>query len=159
MLFPAVTFRTLNENAFFGIIVKGFQEQQNKIDSMVTVITAMQSQMNSCCASNSRTQNQNSNSNQTDVTLSNIPGVVLDQNVPNPFAEQTTITYSLPDNFKKAQVLFYDANGKLIKAVELIGTGKGQLNVFADDLSNGIYTYALVVDGQVMDSKKMVKTK
>ncbi|HTL82228.1 MAG TPA: T9SS type A sorting domain-containing protein, partial [Bacteroidia bacterium] len=76
----------------------------------------------------------------------------------NPFAEQTTITYNLPSTTKKAQMLFYDAQGKLIKAVELTGTGKGQLNVFADDLSNGIYTYALVVDGQVMDSKRMVKT-
>ncbi|HTL80938.1 MAG TPA: tail fiber domain-containing protein [Bacteroidia bacterium] len=155
VIVPAVTYRTLNYNALFGIIVKGMQEQQETVDSLTNVISQIQSQMNSCCSSSSRT----SNSNITDVTLSNSESVVLNDAVPNPFAEQTTITYNLPSTTKKAQMLFYDAQGKLIKAVELTGTGKGQLNVFADDLSNGIYTYALVVDGQVMDSKRMVKTQ
>jgi hypothetical protein len=59
----------------------------------------------------------------------------------------------------KAQLLFYDANGKLIKAVDLTERGKGQINVFANDLSNGIYSYALVVDGQIIDTKRMVKAQ
>jgi trimeric autotransporter adhesin len=83
--------------------------------------------------------------------------VVLDQNVPNPFAEQTAIRYELPVTVQRAQLLFYDAQGRLIKAVDIAERGQGQLTVFANDLSNGIYTYALVADGQVMDSKKMVK--
>jgi hypothetical protein len=100
----------------------------------------------------------NEQTNSTDIHLSNDGGIVLNQNVPNPFAEQTSISYFLPENTVKAQLLFYDATGKLIKAVDLEGKGKGQLNVFADDLSNGIYSYALVVDGQVIDTKRMVKT-
>jgi hypothetical protein len=74
------------------------------------------------------------------------------------YAEQTTITYNLPESVTKAQLLFYDATGKLIKAVDLTGRGNGQINVFANDLSNGIYSYALVVDGQIADTKRMVKT-
>jgi hypothetical protein len=115
----------------------------------------MQSQINGCCSSNLRTQDPNVN--QTDVTLSNSESIVLNQNVPNPFAEQTTITYNLPESVKKAQLLFYDASGKLIKAVDLDGRGKGQVNVFANDLSSGIYSYALIVDGQIADTKRMVK--
>ncbi|MES2592930.1 MAG: hypothetical protein V4608_13695 [Bacteroidota bacterium] len=30
-------------------------------------------------------------------------------------------------------------------------------NVFASDLSSGIYTYTLVVDGKVVEAKKMIK--
>jgi hypothetical protein len=45
----------------------------------------------------------------------------------------------------------------LIQSVELIQKGKGILNVFASDLSSGIYTYTLVVDGQITETKKMVK--
>ncbi|HTL81807.1 MAG TPA: tail fiber domain-containing protein [Bacteroidia bacterium] len=143
------TYKTLNYNAFIAILIRGMQEQNAKIDSL-------ENQMNSCCEMNARTANNNTN--QTDVTLTNSESVVLDQNVPNPFAEQTTITYNLPSTTKKAQMMFYDVQGKLIKVVDLAGTGKGQLNVFADDLSNGVYSYALVVDGQVSDTKRMVKT-
>lgn len=35
--------------------------------------------------------------------------------------------------------------------------GDGQLNVFGQDLSSGLYTYSLVADGQLIATKKMVK--
>jgi hypothetical protein len=95
---------------------------------------------------------------QQNVTLSNMERVVLDQNVPNPFAEQTIISYYLPETAQRAQMLFYDHNGRLINSVDLNGTGQGQLQVFANDLSNGMYNYVLVVDGEIKDSKQMVKT-
>lgn len=82
---------------------------------------------------------------------------MLEQNVPNPFAEQTAINYYLPDNTIKAQMLFYNVQGKLIKSIDLTQTGSGVLNVFASDLSSGIYTYTLVVDGEVVETKKMLK--
>jgi len=109
----------------------------------------------------------------TDVRLSNIQRVVLNQNSPNPFAHETTITYDLPVNVKEAQLLFDDMQGELIKTVDITSrsgrsdgaadedaecAGKGQVNVFADDLSDGLYTYALVVDGRVVDSKRMAKS-
>ncbi len=139
-----------------ALLAEGMKEQQLKMDSLTQAIIAMQSQISSCCNSNSRIQNPNNN--QTDVTLTNSESVVLNQNVPNPFAEQTTITYNLPESVQKAQLLFYDATGKLIKSVDLTARGNGQINVFANDLSNGIYSYALVVDGQIADTKRMVKT-
>ena len=37
--------------------------------------------------------------------------------------------------------------------------GKGILNVFANDLSNGTYTYSIIVDGQTIETKKMVTAK
>jgi hypothetical protein len=150
IIYPQVTYKSLNYNAFIAILIKAMQEQNLKIDSLET-------QLNSCCSSNARTQNPSTN--QTDVTLTNSESIVLDQNIPNPFAEQTTITYNLPQSVQKAQLLFYDANGKLIKAVDLNERGKGQINVFANDLSNGIYSYALIADGQIIDTKRMVKTQ
>ena len=44
---------------------------------------------------------------QMDVELIDLQSIVLEQNVPNPFAEQTSINYSLPDNTGKAQMLFF----------------------------------------------------
>jgi len=96
---------------------------------------------------------------QTDVKLRDVQSVVLEQNVPNPFAEQTTISYYLPDYVTKAQIIFLEQSGKLIKAVDLTEKGKGTLNVFANDLTSGVYSYSLIVDGQTIETKKMVKTK
>ena len=94
---------------------------------------------------------------QIDVQLSNKGTIILNQNVPNPFAEQTQISFSIPETVKKAQIHFYDVNGKLINSVEIQERGLGQLNVFANDLSTGMYSYTLVADGQIVATKKMMK--
>ncbi len=153
---------------------------QNQVDSLKANNTSMQSQINTlsdlineCCNRNHSPQQMNNNNNggngnnndgnknnttsQTDVKLTDGQSIILDQNSPNPFAEQTTIGYFLPDDVSKAQMLFYNAGGKLIQSVELTQKGKGQLNVFAQDLTNGLYTYTLVVDGKIFETKRMVK--
>ncbi len=126
---------------------------QNQRDQLRTTI-------NNCCnrpiQSPSDAKPQTS-TKQTSVELNDAQAVVLEQNLPNPFSEQTAINYSLPDNTFKAQMLFYNAQGKLIQSTELTQKGKGTLNVFASDLSSGIYTYTLVVDGKIIETKKMVK--
>ena len=35
--------------------------------------------------------------------------------------------------------------------------GAGQLNVYANDLTNGTYSYTLVIDGQIFATQKMIK--
>jgi len=137
-------------------LVAALKAEHFRNDSLATALANLTATVNGCCNSNARIQNPSNN--QTDVTLTNAESIVLNQNVPNPFAEQTTITYNLPESVQKAQLLFYDATGKLIKSVDLTARGNGQINVFANDLSNGIYSYALVVDGQIADTKRMVKT-
>jgi hypothetical protein len=99
----------------------------------------------------------NSQVNVQPIGLSDRNSIVLDQNAPNPFAESTIIRYHLPESVVKAQIHFYDAAGKLVNTVELAGRGEGQLNVFAEDLSSGTYTYALMADGQIIDTKRMIK--
>lgn len=169
---PSFQIKGVDYLQIIPILIKGMQEQQSTIDSLKdennvqdSINTSLQNQINqlatlinSCCNSHSM---QSNNSNQSitsqDVNLKDGQAIVLEQNVPNPFAEQTTINYFLPDNVVKAQILFYNVSGKLIQSVDLNEKGKGSLNVFASDLSNGIYTYTLVVDGQIIETKKMVK--
>jgi uncharacterized coiled-coil protein SlyX len=91
------------------------------------------------------------------VLLSSRSTIILDQNVPNPFAEQTVINFSIPETVKKAQLHFYDGTGRLMHVVEIAERGLGSLTVFGSDLSSGIYTYTLVADGLVVSSMRMVK--
>jgi hypothetical protein len=101
----------------------------------------------------------NDNVNQLEVQLVNSSAIILNQNVPNPFAEKTVITYFIPDNVNQAQLLFYNDLGEVLKTVEIKEKGKGQLTVYASNLSSGTYTYTLLADGNVVDTKKMVCTK
>jgi hypothetical protein len=91
------------------------------------------------------------------VILNNREAIILDQNVPNPFAEQTVINFTIPTSVKKAQIHFYDGMGKLLQTVEITERGQGSITVFGVDLSSGIYTYNLVADGQIVATKKMMR--
>lgn len=161
VLTPALTYKTLNYQAFTAILIKGMQEQEKKVDSLTQALSDVATIVNSCCSLSAIQQSNSSNkinSNQN-VTLRDGQNIVLEQNVPNPFAEQTSIGYFLPDNVIKAQLLFYNAQGRLIQSMDLTEKGNGSVNVFAQDLSNGIYTYTLVADGKIIETKKMVKQK
>ncbi len=167
---PSKVLKTVNYKAMSALLVRSIQEQQLTIDSLRNVyskqdsinqsvqqqLAALASQINSCC-SNTSSRNANSNINQLDVELSDKDAIVLNQNVPNPFAEQTTITYNVPTSVEKAQLIFFNANGQVIQTVDIKTRGKGKVNVFAADLSSGLYHYTLVADGKVADSKKMVR--
>ena len=145
--------------------------RNNHQDSLINQLLAA---VNSCCANpanNARSQqnglrNNTGGNNNTDsrnavstqdVTLSNGDVIVLNQNQPNPFAEQTVITYNIPQSAGVAQLLFYDVNGRQIQNTTITSRGAGQLNVYANDLTNGVYSYTLIVDGKIIDTKKMVK--
>jgi hypothetical protein len=96
---------------------------------------------------------------QQEVTLENTKSIVLNQNVPNPFKEQTTISFQIPASVSSAKIVFIDNLGNILKEVEINERGYGELIVYAHDLSAGHYTYYLVADGNTIESKKMVLTK
>jgi trimeric autotransporter adhesin len=150
--------------------------QTKTLDSLENVISSYQSRFDSleamisrCCSQNqnSKTSTQTGGQSGNSTTQSNVQyvelnmtnAIILNQNDPNPFAEETDITYFLPETVGVATIMFYDNTGVIIKAVELQSKGNGTLHVFASNLSSGIYTYALIVDGKMIDSKKMMKTK
>jgi hypothetical protein len=148
-----LNFRMVNYTELIPFLIKSVQEQQQQIAQLTAMV-------NECCgftaAARSASDTEESLA-QSDVTLSNEGNIVLNQNVPNPFAERTSIDYEINQPFQKAQILFHDQSGKLIQVADIFQQGKGRLNVFADDLSTGTYTYSLVVDGAIISSHKMVK--
>ena len=141
--------------------------QQTTIDDLNARLTSLEnclsallptlcSMNHSLVQNNTQTQQEEVRKNLA-VTLSSRSTIVLDQNVPNPFAEQTVINFSIPATVVKAQIHFYDGNGKLIQSVDVTERGLGSLTVFGSDLSTGTYTYTLVADGQIVATKKMMK--
>ncbi len=155
----AVDFKAVNYSALIPILVQGHKEQQAEIKELQNTIDQMDDRLHKLEALLTTTSTKEVQQASQEVELENSLRIVLDQNVPNPFAEETNIGYDLPSTFEKAQIHFFDQSGKIIKSLDLLTTGKGSVKVFGSRLSQGIYTYSLVVDGQVIDSKKMLKAR
>jgi hypothetical protein len=150
-------------------LINALNEKVNALNTQVLDQNTRLSQIESCLASlgicevnqsaiqRTSDELQQQMINKIQVNLSNKNSIVLKQNVPNPYSESTVIEYIIPISVQKAQIQFFDSFGKLIHSVDLVARGKGELTVFANDLSSGLYTYTLVADGKVVTSKKMVK--
>jgi hypothetical protein len=145
-------YNTVNYVGIIPVLVEAFKEQRKEVEELKALVKNLTGVIS---------ENGTGASDKVgNVTLNDAQAIVLEQNVPNPFAEQTSISYTLTDGVQKAQILFYNMDGKLINSSDLKPlAGKGMLNVFASDLSNGIYTYTLVADGKIIESKRMVKNK
>ena len=83
----------------------------------------------------------------------------LYQNAPNPWSSETAIRYSLPQSVAQAYIYIYDMQGSQLKSIPAQGRGESQITITARDLKAGMYLYALVADGTLIDSKQMILTK
>ena len=169
-----ITYKGVEYEELIPLLVGGIKEQQSELDekdSLINDLNVRLSNLENClsgllpilCQINNSSIEQTNEEVKSDIKdaievhLSEKNNIVLNQNVPNPFAEKTVITYSIPETIQDAQIHFYDASGKLIETVAINDRGNGQLNVFANDLSTGVYTYSLVADGRIVATKRMMK--
>lgn len=147
-----ILYKGVDYITFIPILLAGIKEQQVRIDSLVTVIG------NGAKAGNPTSGNTNESSQQK-VSLSNSSDGILYQNQPNPFRGSTKINYYIPENTGRASMIFYNPMGTTLKEVDIAQKGQGTVEVDAENLSSDIYTYSLVIDGKVIDTKRMMKTK
>ncbi len=171
---PEVNYKGVEYEEIIPLLIAGVNSQQEELaskDSIINNLNDRLTQLENClgallpilCEINNSMVLENTAEEQKtlrtmlNVELSDKENIVLDQNVPNPFAERTIITYNIPASVQKAQIHFYNTNGQLINTVDVVERGEGQINVFGSDLSTGIYTYTLVADGKIVASKKMMK--
>lgn len=83
----------------------------------------------------------------------------LYQNTPNPFNRETEIGYKLSKQLSSASICIYNLNGQQLKKYPLgMDSRKGKVMVSASEFAPGIYIYSLVIDNQVIDSKRMTLT-
>ena len=53
--------------------------------------------------------------------------------------------------------MLYDHSVRVIHEFDISHRGQGSLIVFGEDLSSGVYTYSLIIDGENHKTKRMVK--
>jgi len=87
--------------------------------------------------------------------------VHLMQNTPNPFDEATMINVILEGQieYDEAQIIVHDLQGKKIKEFPLelrLGLNEVLYSHNNHRFVPGVYAYSLIIDGQVIDTKKMI---
>jgi hypothetical protein len=147
-----IDFKAVNYTELIPIMIKGMQEMQAKIDEQQRRIEELE---NRNALSNTSTLSSNSSAQATINTKAT--GAYLKQNAPNPFNQNTVINYYVPQNTGNAFINITDMNGRVIKTFE--AKGNGQLMIESGQLTSGTYQYALVVNGKLVDTKKMVIMK
>ena len=138
----------VNSNGYYSVdyakivplLLQGIKDLNAKIDSLT--------------GNNAR---MSSNGNIQTIELSS--DVILYQNMPNPFNNETVINYFLPDNVTTARMIFYDETGRVIKDEVIENRGNGSVTVNTQNLAVGIYSYSLEVNGKVTQTRKMQKIK
>jgi len=158
---------SLSYAEFVVPLVKAVQELSVKNDAKDSVIASLQSQVSEMAS----LKNQISQLTQLvqdlvtksaialpsqNVTLSSAS---LEQNIPNPYNQSTAIHYNVPSTVTSAQIMVTDISGRLLKQIPVMSKGAGTVNINAGTLSAGTYNYSLIVDGSVVDTKKMVLIK
>lgn len=84
--------------------------------------------------------------------------IILYQNMPNPFREKSVIRFKLSDNVREASICIFDLSGKMLKKFP-ISSGMESVSLAGDELGEGMFLYSLIVNGQEIDTKKMIITK
>ena len=85
--------------------------------------------------------------------------VYLYQNKPNPFDESTMISYwvEAPLQYDRAEIVITDMNGRVVKRISTSPQpGMNEEVYFHGYGATGAFVYALVVDGRVVDERRMV---
>jgi hypothetical protein len=85
--------------------------------------------------------------------------MILYQNAPNPFNENTFVKCYVPNSIKSAQLCVYNMQGAQLKCLEIAERGAIDIKIEAGALASGIYTYILIGDGKTSDAKQMILTK
>lgn len=83
----------------------------------------------------------------------------LYQNAPNPFTEETVISYVVPTEAKQASIYIYNMLGEQLSKYDINAFGEGNITISANELYAGTFLYSLVVDSKLIDTKQMIITQ
>lgn len=170
--------KVVNYDGFIAFLIKGFNEQQTVIETQQKEIGILQNivfgqeldltelhelrdkvkelqiLISKCC------NNVTIPRNDTIVAPNKMKvEAVLYQNTPNPFSANTEISCDIPTMNNSAFIYVYNLQGVELMSFPIARTGFNTVSVSASVLPAGMYLYTLVVDNQIVDTKRMILTK
>lgn len=146
----------IDYSAIIVVMADAIKAQQNQIETLLQDV-------DKCCNKNTdKSLDINNNGGGKQESIGNMQfangngGSYLMQNRPNPFSRETVIDYFIASDVTNASIMIFDLNGKLLKTIFVNTNGKGSVTVNSNELMPGMYLYSLVINGNEVDTKKMI---
>jgi deferrochelatase/peroxidase EfeB len=92
----------------------------------------------------------------TEFDPTNAGRAYLYQNVPNPFGDKTSIGYYIPYEHSRANLVISTTTGQILANISIREFGEGAIEFNKSALQSAMYFYTLYVDGQKVDTKRML---
>ena len=150
---------SINYTGLIPLLVESIKEQHQIINILSDRISSMEKSvagLNENSSMRSSIEGNSSFSGQNSIFAENSQAALY-QNTPNPFKERTEIRYKLPTEVQSADIYIFNLQGDLLK--KFPAPSSGLIEIKGLHLHAGMYVYTLVVDGQPVDSKRMILTK
>lgn len=81
----------------------------------------------------------------------------LFQNAPNPYKNTTNISYYIPQEVENAVLKITAVDGSYVKDIVIYERGEGNIILSETETDNGTYFYSLIIDGQKLSTKTLIK--
>ena len=147
-------YQMVNYAELVPALVQAIKELNYKLENMY----GSQSSLPTMQKRVERPDEQGAEASATAIEAPQVSKAVLYQNTPNPFKEQTVIRFSLADDVQDAYICIFDMTGKMLRKLP-ISSGMDSVTINGYELGEGLYLYSLIVNGQEVDTKKMVISK
>jgi hypothetical protein len=174
-------FHLVNYNGFIPFLTQGIQEHETRIEALEqNLAKEKDAEIESLKDENKELKNRIANIEEQLSKICNLPcfqnggesiknspintGILedaplLEQNEPNPFNQTTVIRYYIPESVQRSNIVVKNMEGKIVGDFNITEKGHGSIQVNSGLLSAGSFYYSLIIDGSVIDTKKMILTK
>ncbi|MCT2561711.1 tail fiber domain-containing protein [Chryseobacterium herbae] len=136
----------LNYIEFIPLLLNELKEQKSEIKDLKERMAALEAKINGV--------------SETRKALVDKPAASssfsLEQNVPNPFNQETVIRFNAAG--ENVSIVVFDMGGRQLQSIP-VKKGEKQISISARALTPGTYIYNLQADGKLIDSKKMIVTQ
>ncbi|MEO5571230.1 MAG: tail fiber domain-containing protein [Bacteroidia bacterium] len=154
----SITIKAIYYPGLVPYLLKGLQNQQQVTYLQQLSMDSLRALITTCCNLSPRITGSNDFPVKQIINLAS-SDPILYQNIPNPFNRSTEIRYFIPENAINPKIIFQDDTGRTINETAIREKGQASIELNAVSLNSGIYTYSLQINGKIIDSKKMLKSK
>ena len=128
---------SVNYNEMIPILIQSIQELKKELDDTKAELNSLKSTSN--VASHAKIQES-----------------ALQQNAPNPFRDKCIVKCYIPQYANSAFLDIYDLNGHQIQSKIITERGNVEVSIEGTGLPEGTYLYSLIVNGELIGTKRMI---
>ncbi len=145
--YEKIEFKAVNYTEMIPVVVGGMQELSKENEQLRVQLKLQQAQIDELKVLIQSLQKGAG-------AMSDVKGY-LKQNAPNPFNDNSIISYYAPTEAMNVQLVISDMKGRVLQSYTG-SKGDGQVTINRAKLPAGVYSYSLVIDSKVADTKKLV---